>query len=113
MGTQNQVLSCSNVATIAELRKLFGEAVVPIYIHSDISPEEYMQAESQEGSNIEYIQNRVSGFKNAHSDYISNFGLYDKCLIYAKDERELLRQYAGVLGIHVKQDVRDKKMEDE
>lgn len=106
------MLSCSNVATIAELRKLFGEALVPLYIHSDISPEEYMQAERQEGSNREYIQNRVNGFKNAHSDYISNFGLYDKCLIYAGDERELLRQFAGVLGIHVKQEIKDKKMEE-
>lgn len=108
-GNQNQVLSCSNVKTIAELKRLFGEAVVPIYIHSDISPEEYVEAEKQEGSNMEYIQNRVDGFRNAHRDYVSNFGLYDKCLIYANDERELLRQFAGVLGIRVNPQIRENK----
>lgn len=109
LGTQNQVLSCSNVDTIVELGKLFGEAVVPIYVHSDISPEEYMKAERREGSNSEYIQNRVNGFKNAYSDYINNFELYDKCLIYAGDERELLRQFAGVLGIKVNPKIQVKK----
>lgn len=101
-GNANQILCCSNIEAIRDLKETFGPAVVPIYIHSDITPEEYMLAESKEGSNTRYIMDRIEGFRNAHIDYINNFSLYDRCLIYANDERELLRQFAGVLGINIK-----------
>jgi len=97
----NQVLCCSNIGAIRDLKETLGPAVVPIYIHSDITPEEYLLTESEEGSNIKYIMDRIEGFRNAHIDYINNFSLYDRCLIYANDERELLRQFAGVLGINI------------
>lgn len=108
---ENQLLVCSDIGTINKLKSLFGKAVVPLYVHSDITPEEYMQLESKEGSDNDYIQKRLVGFKDAHIDYTNNVCLYDRCLIYAEDQRELLLQFAGILGVKPNKDVINKNRE--
>lgn len=112
-GNSHQLLVCSNVETIKALKEGFGECVVVLYVHSDITPEEYRAEEHRQGSSSQYIQDRINGFKNAHRDYVSNISLYDKCLIYADDEKELLRQLAGVLGIKVNERTNNKNAREE
>lgn len=104
---RNQILTCSHIGTIQKLKNTFGRAVIPLYVHSDITPEEYASIESQEGSDGKYIQARMRAFKEAHYDYINNIGLYDRCLVYANDEKELLLQFAGVLGYKPSKEVRE------
>ena len=77
-------------------------------MHSDITPEEYARMESQEGSNGQYIQERMKSFRQEYYDYINNIGLYDRCLVYANDEKELLLQFAGVLGYRPSKNIREQ-----
>ena len=105
---RNQILTCSDISTIRKLKNIFGKAVVPLYVHSDITPEEYARMESQEGSNGQYIQERMKSFRQEYYDYINNIGLYDRCLVYANDEKELLLQFAGVLGYRPSKNIREQ-----
>ena len=95
-GKGNQVLVCSDIETIKRLKLIFGENVVSLYVHSDITPDEYLAQEAKAESDDEYIRQRIIGFKNAHRNYANNIELYDKCLIFADDRRELLRQFADI-----------------
>ena len=108
-GKGNQVLVCSDIETIKRLKLIFGENVVSLYVHSDITPDEYLAQEAKAESDDEYIRQRIIGFKNAHRNYANNIELYDKCLIFADDRRELLRQFAGIFGMKIKEKTMDKK----
>ena len=101
-GTKSQVLVCSDIETIKQLKSKFGENVFSLYVHSDITPAEYFVQEAEAASDNDYIKQRIKGFKNAHRDYANNINLYDRCLIYADDQRELLHQFVGILGIKFK-----------
>lgn len=100
-GNSHQVIVCSDIDTIKALKAKFGESVVTLYVHSDITREEFSEQESRQNSSRDYIQARVSRFYVAHDEHTNNIELYDKCLIYANDEKELLRQFAGVLGVNL------------
>ena len=108
-GAKSQVLVCSNIETIKQLKSKFGENVVSLYVHSDITPDEYYIEEAKAASDNKYIKERIKGFQNAHKDYVNNINLYDKCLIYADDQRELLQQFAGILGMRIREKHTDDK----
>ena len=48
---------------------------------------------------IRIIYELKKEFPNIKAIWVGTGELYDKCLIYADDEKELLRQFAGVLGV--------------
>ena len=105
---RNQVLVCSDIETIKELKAKFGENVVTLYVHSDITPDQYLVQEAKAESDDKCIKQRIKGFRNAHKNYVDNINLYDKCLIYVDEPRELLCQFAGILGIKI----REKSIDD-
>ncbi len=98
MTDKNQMLTCSKVETLRDLKAIFGEAIISIYVHSEMNIEEYIKAEQQKGSSIEYIQNRANEYYTAHQNYAEHFTEYDKSFIYTGSERELMMQLAGVMG---------------
>lgn len=99
IGDKPQILVCSNIDTLRELKRKFGEAIVSIYVHSDMTPEEWLQRNNQQGVNLDYTKNRVSEYDLAFENYAKHFSEYDKSFIYAGSERELMKQFAGVLGV--------------
>lgn len=98
MSDKHQALVCSDVNILHDLRAQFNEAIISIYVHSEMNIEEYMKEERSKGSSTEYIQNRVKEYYKAHRNYVENFNEYDKSLIYTGNERELMMQFAGILG---------------
>lgn len=102
MGDKPQILVCSHIDTLEKLKKEFGEAIVSIYVHSDMTPEEWLQKNNQQGSHLNYMQNRVLDYDSAFKNYAKHFSKYDKSFIYAGDKKELMKQFAGVLGIPCK-----------
>ena len=98
MTDKHQELVCSKIKTLRELKAEFGEAIISIYVHSEMNVEEYIKEEQSKGSSKEYIQNRVKEYYNAHKIYVEHFNEYDKSFIYTGDEKELMLQFAGVLG---------------
>lgn len=98
-GKAHQVIVCSDMDTITALKAKFGESVVTLYVHSDITAEEFLAQETEQKSRRDYIEARLKEFSKAHYGYIQNIGIFDKCLIFADDRKELLRQFAGVLGV--------------
>lgn len=102
IGNKPQLLVCSDMDTLRELKEEFGEAIVSLYVHSDMTPEEWAQKNNQQGNHLDYIQNRMSNYDSAFENYAKFFSEYDKSFIYAGDTRELMKQFAGVLGIPCK-----------
>lgn len=98
MTDKHQALVCSPIEILRDLKSRFNEAIISIYVHSEMNVEEYIRAEQQKGSTKEYIQNRANEYYKAHRNYAEHFNEYDKTLIYAGSEKELMMQFAGVLG---------------
>lgn len=98
MTDKHQILTCSKVETLRDLKAIFHEAIISIYVHSEMNIEEYIKAEQQKGSSREYIQNRANEYYTAHRNYAEHFNEYDKSFLYTGSERELMMQFAGVLG---------------
>lgn len=95
---KHQLLACSEIETLRELKAMFGELVTSIYVHSEMNLEEFKNEELKKGSSIEYIQNRTNEYFTAHRNYAEHFTEYDKSFIYTGSERELMMQLAGVMG---------------
>ncbi len=102
IGDKPQLLICSDIDTLRKLKEEFGEAIVSIYVHSDMTPEEWAQRNNLQGNNLDYIESRMSDYDSAFENYAKYFSEYDKSFIYAGDTRELMKQFAGVLGIPCK-----------
>lgn len=98
MSDKHQALVCSDVNILHHLKAQFNEAIVSIYVHSEMNIEEYRKAEQSKGSSSEYIQSRVKEYYKAHKNYVEHFTEYDKSLIYTGNEKELMMQFAGILG---------------
>lgn len=98
MTDKNQILVCSKMDALQQLKRIFGEAIVPIYVHSDMNAEEYGKMQLQNGIPTDYTENRMNEYDEAYENYAEHFNEYDKTLVYAGDPRELMMQFAGVLG---------------
>lgn len=98
MTDKHQGLVCSPIEVLRDLKARFNEAIISIYVHSEMNVEEYIRVEQQKGSSKEYIQNRANEYYTAHRNYAEHFNEYDKSFIYTGSERELMMQLAGVLG---------------
>lgn len=96
MTETSQIVVVSNIEAIKELKRIFGDFAVPMYVHSDITPEEYRK-EIQEFAKPEYIEARIENFQQAHEQYSLNPTLFERTLIYANDERELIQQTKNII----------------
>lgn len=111
MTNKHQALVCSPIEILRELKDRFNEAIISIYVHSEMNIEEYIKAEQQKGSSKEYIQNRANEYYRAHKNYAEHFTEYDKSFIFTGSEKELIMQFAGVLGIQNKMLAKEEKGE--
>lgn len=107
MTDKHQALVCSDIKTLHDLKTEFNEAIISIYVHSEMNVEEYIRTEQQKGSSKEYIQNRANEYYKAHQNYAEHFNEYDKSFIYTGSEKELMMQFAGVLG-YSKQKIKEQ-----
>lgn len=88
----SQVAVISNVQAINRLRALFGPLTVLLYVHSEMSPEEYLKAESKVSTSDGYVQARYEKYAMAFRNYLSNFLAFDHVLIYAGQAEDFYDQ---------------------
>lgn len=87
-----QVAVISNITALNNLKKLFGELVMLVYVHSEMRADEYLNAEAGSDQNSEYIRKRVEKYHAAHDVYLRNFLAFDHVLIYTGVQEDLFDQ---------------------
>jgi len=88
----SQVLVVSNVDAINNLRSIFGSMVVLLYVHSEVSPENFKQQETKHGNVSNYIERRVGKYRMAFDAFLTNYLAFDHVLIYADVDEDLYDQ---------------------
>ncbi len=97
----HQVLVVSNINALNQLKRIFGNLAVIIYIYSEVTKEEYMKKELNKykekvfdsESNInEYLKLREENFDMAWNLYEENFMLFNHVFIFTKREEDLYDQ---------------------
>lgn len=110
----HQVLVVSNVNALNELKVIFGELAIFLYVYSSITKEEYMKKEQmklmekeQESQNagVEYLKRREENFDMAWNLYERNFMLFDHVFIYADREEDLFDQIFRLFRYYEKRGV--------
>lgn len=86
-----QVIVVSDVDAINKLRRVFGELVVLVYVHSEVDADEYQCIEAH-GKDSEYVQCRVAEYELAFNVYLENFLAFDHVLIYSGLKEDLFDQ---------------------
>jgi guanylate kinase len=75
------VVVVSNVEAINQLHNLFGELILLVYVHSQVSAEKYRQDEAEYGKDAGYIERRVAEYRRAFEIYLKNMLAFDHVLI--------------------------------
>jgi len=87
-----QVAVISNIEALNTLKRLFGDLVILVYVHSEIQADEYLQAEATSERNSEYVRKRAEKYQAAHDVYLRNFLAFDHVLIYTGVQEDLFDQ---------------------
>ena len=87
-----QVVVVSNLDAIKELRKIFGDLTVLIYVHSDMSAEEYRRVTAEYRNDADYVERRVTEYRLAFDIYLRHFLAFNHVLIYAGLDEDLYDQ---------------------
>lgn len=96
---KSQLAVVSDRGAINELKRVFGKHALSIYVHSDITPEEYLKMIGN-NADPEYIRKRMEQFGRAHTTYAGNMGIYDRVFIDAGNDRDLLAQLRNTIDPH-------------
>lgn len=97
----HQVLVVSNINALNQLKRIFGNLSVIIYIYSEVTKEEYMQKElknfkekdfDNKSNKSEYLKQREENFDMAWNLYEDNFMLFNHVFIFTKREEDLYDQ---------------------
>lgn len=97
----HQVLVVSNIKALNQLKQIFGNLAVIIYIYSEVTKEEYLQQEKRNFKNKmsnnklsidEYLKEREKNFDMAYKLYEENFMLFDHVFIFTDREEDLYDQ---------------------
>lgn len=86
------VVVVSNINAINQLHKKFGELVLLVYIHSQMSAEQYRRAEAKYKKEAYYIEKRVEEYQQAFSIYLRNLAAFDHVLINSDLPEDLYDQ---------------------
>lgn len=87
-----QLVVVSNPQAINELRRRFGELLVLVYVHSEMTPEEYLKSEDVVESKSSYVRKRAEQYQIAFDLYLKNFLAFDHVLIYSGIKEDLFDQ---------------------
>lgn len=99
----SQVLVVSNKRALNELKKMFGDLAVFIYVYAPITSNQYRKMEERKQQekkradkdyviNQSYIDERVHNFDMAWKLYEDNVMLFDHVFIYADKQEDLFDQ---------------------
>lgn len=97
----HQVLVVSNIKALNQLKQIFGNLAVIIYIYSEVTKEEYLQQEKKKFKNKEsnyelsidkYLKERENNFDMAYKLYEENFMVFDHVFIFTDREEDLYDQ---------------------
>jgi guanylate kinase len=75
------VVVVSNVDAINQLHEKFGELVLLVYVHSQVSAEQYRREEEKGRKGTRYIRRRVAEYQRAFDVYLKNLPAFDHVLI--------------------------------
>ena len=87
-----QVAVISNIIAINRLKKLFGDLVLLVYVHSEIGADEYRDSEAGSDPNSSYVRKRAAKYQAAFDVYLRNFLAFDHVLIYSGVQEDLFDQ---------------------
>lgn len=86
-----QVAVVSNIGAVNRLRQIFGAIVVLVFVHSEISAEDYARLEAA-SKETDYVQARSKDFDMAFRFYLRNFLAFDHVLISSGIPEDLYDQ---------------------
>lgn len=84
-----QVAVVSNLEAINGLRRIFGSLLLLVYVHSEVSPEEFKRTSL---GTKEYVEERYQKYRMAFDLYLDNFLAFDHVLIWSGDRENLFDQ---------------------
>ncbi len=87
-GISQVVVVVSNISAINELRKIFGEMLSLVYVHSEVDAEAYSHNETNQGKDHDYVKRREENFSSAFDIYLNNFLAFKHVLIHSNDAPE-------------------------
>jgi hypothetical protein len=90
---RSQIIVVSQVNGINALRRAFGELIVLVYVHSELTREEYISREQGRASVGEaYASKRAADYRNAFQVYVENILAFDHVLIASAIKEDLFDQ---------------------
>ena len=89
----SQVLVVSNIVGINALRAAFGELLVLVYVHSEITRDEYIARERRfRNADALYAKRRADDYRDAFRLYAENILAFDHVLIASSRKEDLYDQ---------------------
>jgi ribose 1,5-bisphosphokinase PhnN len=97
------VLVVSKIEALNQLKNIFGDIAVTLYIYSPVTRDEYINNEKDKQErkkqetpgyiiDTDYIDSREKNFDMSWNIYVDNFMLFDHVLIYANKQEDLFDQ---------------------
>jgi guanylate kinase len=86
------VVVVSNIEAIDQLHSLYGELVLLVYVHSQMSAEQYRRSEAKYQKDAGYIERRVAEYRCAFDIYLENILAFDHVLINSSLPEDLYDQ---------------------
>ncbi|HEX7242193.1 MAG TPA: hypothetical protein VF263_18045 [Longimicrobiaceae bacterium] len=86
-----QVAVVSNIDAVNRLRYVFGSLVVLVFVHSEMSADEYGEVEAA-SRDSEYVQARQKDFEMAFRFYLRNYLAFDHVLLSSGAPEDLYDQ---------------------
>ena len=101
-----QVLVVGEPNAINKLHEIFGELMILVYVHSEITPEEYKRTEIAYGSNS-YVERRAKtkNYMNSFEIFIKNYLAFDHVLIYSGSPEDLFDQIFRLFRAYERRDI--------
>jgi hypothetical protein len=88
----SQVAVVSDLTAIKKLQEIFGEFLVLVYVHSQMSAEEYQLEAVKYGGDAGYVKRRVKEYQYAFDFYLRYFLAFNHVLIYTGLDEDLYDQ---------------------
>lgn len=88
----SQVIVVSNEEAINDLINVFGELIVPLFVHSEMNKDEYRKEQNRQGKDDEYINQRVEKYEKAFNTYLRNLDKFKHVLLYAGSAEDMFDQ---------------------
>jgi ribose 1,5-bisphosphokinase PhnN len=87
----HQIVVVSNRDAINAICEQFFDAVVLIYVHSDVGVADFVSNEA-DGEQDAYVKVRSTGYEDAFKMYIDNISAFDHVVIYSGSQEDMFDQ---------------------